>query len=99
MSGRLQDGRIVAGIGSPLRSMIRVLRENDPAYPLASFDVLDCIPDLDGASPLVNVQVQVVEIGEVVSGERGPRKTIRVTNPSAVEDEPSVLVLDCVYLW
>lgn len=70
--------------------------EDDQRFPTATFDLLESIPvlpeDLDGQH-MANVQVKVLEIGELAGGER-PKKIIRVCNAAAAEEEsPSGLVL------
>lgn len=55
--------------------------EDDPAFPKASFDLLETIPVLpvgmeDGQQ--INIQCQVLEIGDVMGD--GSKRAIRVTD-------------------
>ena len=78
--------------GPLLRSSIRVL-ENDERYPLASFDVLPTVPALpaDLDSEMANVQVVVLEVGEISSGNRCKR-VVRVRDAGSEEEGASGLV-------
>ena len=70
------------------RSTIRVVEDN-AAYPKAQFDLLEAIPVLPAGmdeGQQINIQCQVLEVGEIATGDRA-RKSVRVTDEMGEETD------------
>lgn len=63
--------------------------EDNAAYPKAQFDLLEAIPVLPAGmdeGQQINIQCQVLEVGEIATGDRA-RKSIRVTDEMGEETD------------